>query len=452
MKRIQTRIFRIGGVWQIGFPGLTKVEVENLKSLRGFRYNSFMKMWHVAFHVSTVNYLNNIFDGIFEFLPDPRPRSEAPNISENFRQLTAWISLEPTSDRLILRHEYNNKLYSSLVSMEGGIYDRTNRNWVLSIEKHYEKVRNLLSEFKYQVIEHCISEKTEEKPPGAGHSEESIPPEQYIDRFHRDLFLRKRSKRTIDSYTYAMRGFLGHFSGRDLQDITNEEIRNYLHDLVRVNKYAFSTLNIHISAIKTFYKYSFSIDIHQIYIPRPGKSKHLPKILSKEEIQRMIDRCRNVKHRTIIITLYSTAMRREELLNLTVNDLLIDRRQIRIIGKGDKERHVYLSEKLIGHLQQYLKSYKPSHYLFEGAGGQQYSGSSVGNIIKDAARRAGIERNITPHMLRHSFATHMLTAGVSPMHIQKILGHSDIKTTLIYTHLTDKDLSNLPNPLDSMDL
>ncbi len=410
-----------------------------------------MKLWHITFHVNTVNYLNNIFDGIFEFLADPRPRASVPDIDIGNKSATAWISLENASDRLILRHDYSRELYHSLITLEDGLYDRTNRCWVFAIGKHYDKVMRLLSEFDFDVIEHRITGQSEDIQ-NVGVSGRTFHKEQMLAQFHRDLFLRKRSERTIDSYLYALRKFLEHFSERDLQEITNEEMRNYFHDLIKEKKYTFSTLNIHISAIKTFYKYHFSIDIRQIHIPRPGKSKHLPKVLSKEEVQRMIERCSNMKHRTLIITLYSTALRREEILNLTLNDLMLDRRQLRIIGKGDKERYVYLSDKLISQLQQYLKTYEPGHYLFEGPEGRQYSGSSVANIIKQAAKRAAIDRNITPHMLRHSFATHMLTAGVSPMHIQKILGHSDIRTTLIYTHLTNKDLSNLPNPLDSMDL
>lgn len=452
MKTIRTRLFRIGGIWQLGFTNLNKGDIERLRSLRGFRYNSVMKMWHITFHVNTLNYLNNIFDGIFEFLPDPRPRGNAPDINMDKKSDTAWISLETASDRLILLHDYSRVLYNSLITLEDGLYDRTNRCWVFAIGKHYDRVKLLLSEFGFDVIEHRIAANSEKDVQNVVDSGRTFQTEQILAQFHRDLFLRKRSERTIDSYLNALRKFLAHFSERDLQDITNEEMRNYFHDLIKEKGYTFSTLNIHISAIKTFYKYSFSIDIRQIHIPRPGKSKHLPKVLSKEEVQRMIERCINVKHRTIIITLYSTALRREELLNLTLNDLLLDRRQLRIIGKGDKERYVYLSDKLISQLQQYLKTYKPGHYLFEGPEGGQYSGSSVAHIIKQAAKRAAIDRNITPHMLRHSFATHMLTAGVSPMHIQKILGHSDIRTTLIYTHLTDKDLSNLPNPLDSMTL
>lgn len=452
MKKIPTRIFRIGGVWQIGFSNLRKDDTERLKSLRGFRYNSAMKMWHITYHVNTLNYLNNQYNGVFEFLPDPRPRSEAPDISQTTRQLTAWISLETAADRMMLRHDFHTKLFSGLGTMTGGIYDRKNRSWVLSIDKHYAAVISMLSQFNFIVIEQNRDHPLTEQKIKPVNKEQQIRKLHFLEQFDRDLFLRNRSKRTIESYKHSIRRFLDHFDGRDIQEVTNEDIRNYLHDLARNKEYSFSTLNIHISAIKTFYQYTYSIDIHQINIPRPAKSKHLPKLISKQEVQRMIETCRNLKHRTIIITLYSTAMRRDELLGLTISDVMLDRRQVRILGKGNKERYVYLSDKLIVQMEQYLKMYKPGHYLFEGPGGSRYSGSSVGNIIKTAAGQAGIERNITPHMLRHSFATHMLTAGVSPIHIQKILGHSNIKTTLVYTHLTDKDLSNLPNPIDSMEL
>lgn len=451
MKKIQTKLFRIGGIWQLGFMNLWKSDIERLKSLRGFRYNPVMKMWHMASHVNTLQFLNNKYEGIFEFLADPRPRSEAPDISENSMQPTAWVSIEPEADRMVLRHDFNKQLYYTLGQLEGSFYDRTNRNWVLSIENHSVSIMKALAELNFTIIERTGGIHSNLQTPKSETTEAARSKAQLVEQFERDLFLRNRGERTIKSYKHSIERFLDHFRGRDLQDVTNEEIRNYLHDLTREKGYSFSTLNIHISAIKTFYAYEFSLDIQQINIPRPAKSRHLPKVISKEEIQRMISVCRNLKHRTIIIMLYSTAMRREELLNLTLGDIHTDNRQLRILGKGNKERYIYLSDKLVEQLDQYMKMYAPVQYLFEGTGGAKYSGSSIANIIRTAARRAGIDRQITPHMLRHSFATHMLTSGVSPMHIQKILGHTNIKTTLVYTHLTDKDLSNLPNPLDNID-
>jgi site-specific recombinase XerD len=154
----------------------------------------------------------------------------------------------------------------------------------------------------------------------------------------------------------------------------------------------------------------------------------------------------------IILTLYSTAIRRNELIGIRMTDLDLESRQILIRGKGNKDRIVYFGDKLYENLKAYLTAVKPVQYLFEGQSGGSYSATSVAKVVKAAAQHAGIDRLVTPHMLRHSLATHYITSGISVAHVQKLLGHSNIKTTMIYTHITDNDLRYLRNPIEDMDI
>jgi site-specific recombinase XerD len=145
---------------------------------------------------------------------------------------------------------------------------------------------------------------------------------------------------------------------------------------------------------------------HFYSIERPRKQEKLPEVLSKEEIKRMIQMTKNLKHRCMISLLYSAGLRRGELLNLKIADIDSQRMVIKVVmGKGNKDRFTLLGEKMLSALREYYRQYRPSTYLFEGPAGQQYSGSSVMKIVKRAAHWAGVQKRVTPHMLRHSFAT-----------------------------------------------
>jgi site-specific recombinase XerD len=150
-----------------------------------------------------------------------------------------------------------------------------------------------------------------------------------------------------------------------------------------------------------------------------------------------------------LILIYSAGLRRSELINLKVSDINSERMVINIIGaKGKKDRVSLLSENILQLLRKYYKEYKPKKYLFEGARGGKYSSTSVVKILKNAAQKAGIRKNITPHMLRHSFATHLLEQGTDLRYIQELLGHNSSKTTEIYTHVSKKAIGNIRNPAD----
>lgn len=267
--------------------------------------------------------------------------------------------------------------------------------------------------------------------------------------FYQKLETRKYSLNTAKIYIPMFERFINYFPiTTKLMELNEQHISTYLQSLVQEGK-SNSYINQAINAIKFYYEVVLEMPNRFYSVERPYKQETLPKVLCKEKVISMITKTRNIKHQCIISTLYSAGLRRAELLNLKVTDIDSDRMMIRVEqSKGNKDRYTLLSEKLLLQLREYYKAYHPKNYLFEGANGSQYSETSVSQIVKRAAKKAGITQKVTPHMLRHSFATHLLESGVDLRYIQTLLGHNSSRTTEIYTHVALSGLSSIRNPLD----
>jgi site-specific recombinase XerD len=189
-------------------------------------------------------------------------------------------------------------------------------------------------------------------------------------------------------------------------------------------------------------------------IKRPRKDKKLPEVLSKEEVSRIINGTANIKHKAILMTIYSGGLRLGETARLEQAHLDRDRMLIFVKGaKGRKEGYTLLSEKALQLIDQYMKRYEPRKWLFEGArGGRYISKRSIEKVFDQSCERAGIKKDVSVHDLRHSFATHLLESGVDLRYIQELLGHASSKTTEIYTHVSTKSLGKIRSPLDNLNL
>jgi len=187
-------------------------------------------------------------------------------------------------------------------------------------------------------------------------------------------------------------------------------------------------------------------------LERPKKEKKLPEILSKNEISKLLKAVKNLKHKAILYLVYSAGLRVGEVVKLKPTDIDSDRMLIHIIqGKGKKDRYTILSETALSILRQYVKVYKPEHWLFPGQHPDKHlTERSVQKVFDNARIDAKIRKDVSVHNLRHSFATHLLEGGVNLRYIQELLGHSSSKTTEIYTHVTQKNLSNIISPLDTI--
>ena len=274
-------------------------------------------------------------------------------------------------------------------------------------------------------------------------------PEGYLELLERKRY----SPSTIKTYRAYFSDFMEYHKGRNIDRLKVADINKYILYLVNEKKISVSQQNMRINAIKFYYE-QVKGGQRQYYggITRAKEYKSLPEVLSRNEVGRILACLSNRKHRCMISLIYSAGLRRSELLNLTPKDIISERMLVRIMGKGRKCRYSLLSEKLLKDLREYFKEYRPQKWLFEGeTPGEQYSASELVKIRKEAASRAGIKHRVHVHMLRHSFATHLLEQGTDLRTIQELLGHNDIKTTSIYLHVTSAHKSSIPNPLDSLD-
>jgi len=265
-----------------------------------------------------------------------------------------------------------------------------------------------------------------------------------------NLLIQKRySENTIKTYCNYFKDFCIYFNNKVLETITTSQINSYILDLIKSKDISISQQNQRINAIKFYYEKILGRDKQYYELHRPKKEHKLPKVLSKDEIKKIFDVTNNLKHKCILMLIYSAGLRRSELLNLTISDIDSKRMVIIINGaKGKKDRISLLSDNLLQLLRQYYKEYHPKKYLFEGQNGGKYSATSIANILRKAAKKAGIRKTVTPHMLRHSFATHLLEQGTDLRYIQELLGHGSSKTTEIYTHVSKKAIDKIKNPMD----
>jgi integrase/recombinase XerD len=272
-------------------------------------------------------------------------------------------------------------------------------------------------------------------------------PEEYLEK----LEFKRYSINTAKTYISCFEKFINHFYDRELIEINENDIQEYLNLMARKGV-STSQLNQILNSVKFYYEVVKEMPNRFYSIDRPIKEDRLPKVLSANEVLKLINATSNIKHRCVISLMYSSGLRRQELLNLRINDIDSERMAINIrMGKGKKDRYTILSQKVLEDLREYFKEWKPKKYLFEGVkAGQPYGRTSVSRIIQNAAKKAGIDKKVTPHMLRHSFATHLLENGTDLRYIQSLLGHNSSKTTEIYTRVSFSNYRNVQNPFDSL--
>ena len=261
---------------------------------------------------------------------------------------------------------------------------------------------------------------------------------------------KRYSESTLKVYGHFVYCFLKHTDNKPLELLDENDVRLFIETSVGILNYAVSTHRQMVSALKHFaYFYpDCAINTEAIFMPR--KDRKLPEILSIQEVLSLIEVTKNIKHKTIIAMLYGSGLRIGELLHLQLKDFDFDRDQLHIRNaKGRKDRYATIAKSLHPLLKSYYTSYKPTVYFIENPNGGLYSAGSVRSFLKKSCRAAGIHKKVTPHTLRHSYATHLLEQGTDIRYIQELLGHSKPETTMIYTHVTQKSLRDIKSPLDT---
>ena len=265
------------------------------------------------------------------------------------------------------------------------------------------------------------------------------------------LQLRNYSYNTIKNYRNMFTVFLKHFPNCKPSAITKEEIMQYLWDRRNKEGWSATMQNQIINAIKFFYEEVLKKQREYYDLPRAQKPFKLPTVLSEEEVKKIFDMVENRKHKIMLFLAYSAGLRVSEIVALKLNDIDNKRMVINIRqAKGMKDRQVMLSEKILDLLRNYYKEYKPSLWLFEGVNKEQYNVRSIQKIFFNAKQKAGIKKKGGIHSLRHSFATHLLEGGTDLRYIQSLLGHTNIKTTIKYTHVSKKEIAKITSPFDKL--
>lgn len=263
----------------------------------------------------------------------------------------------------------------------------------------------------------------------------------YLKKFEDELRLRNYAENSIQCYVNIAKNFISEFR-KELAEITEEEIKTWLS-----GSSSQALLKQRIGSMKRFYQFVVKDKLKFRHIDYPRPEEHLPDVLSQNEMSRLISACLNLKHKAILLLFYSTGMREAELINLKITDIDSDRMVIRIEqGKGKKDRYVPLSEKTLHALRKYYLKERPRGFLFNGQFSDRYSATSIRNIVKNCAQKAGISKRVYPHLLRHCNATHLIETGTDVSIIQNMLGHKQQKTTMRYARISNLLISKVLTP------
>jgi len=267
-----------------------------------------------------------------------------------------------------------------------------------------------------------------------------------MDELVTELKLRGFSEKTIDTYLFHNRLFLD-FAKKTPQQVSEADIKSYLAFLISDKKASPSTVSLAKSALKFFFDEVLQKNI--VNIKTPKIPKKLPVVLTKQEVKRLIDNASTKKSRLMLMLLYSSGLRVSELLSLKKQDFELEKNSLWVrSGKGNKDRLVILSSKLVEELKNYLENV--DGLVFPGKN-DKILPRTVQKIVKLAAKKAGINKKVSPHTLRHSFATHLLEKGTDLRMIQELLGHSNLQTTQIYTQVSDEQKRKIKSPLDDLE-
>jgi site-specific recombinase XerD len=345
------------------------------------------------------------------------------------------IGIHQEKPVIFIKFEYNANLTLRIKKLVGSKWSQTNKSWYVPDNITYRQLFQLETEYLHKLQFAKISQNNQIA----------------LIRFVETMQLKGFSPNTIKTYQNEFSQFLIAIKSKDVTTIDAEKIRSYILYCINHLKNSEQTIHSRLNALKFYYEKVLFREKLFLEIPRPKKSLTLPKTIHVQDLKKMFEQTKNLKHNTLLKLAYGMGLRVSEIINLKIED--IDSYSMRVLiekSKGKKDRYVNLPETILLQLREYYKEYKPKKYLFEGQYGGQYSIRSAQQVFKNAMKSANINKSIGIHSLRHSFATHLLENGTDIRFIQELLGHNNIKTTLIYTQVTNQSIKKIISPLDFM--
>ncbi|MBC7488478.1 MAG: site-specific integrase [Cytophagaceae bacterium] len=437
-------------VWHQGrrmFVYIRKKE-ESVSFLKVLPYVIFSKQycaWVLPYHVKTTQLLQSFFRD--KLVIRNSPPAHEPKLNVRMKHHEMHI-LQTAGGELHVQLRYTKEHIQFLHTLPYLRWHKKKQCWVLP---HSEVIlRDLQTHFKEHHFQITYEQEIAKVKPSISFTPKFREcPSSYREK----LTIKRYSPSTMKTYMNCFKEFINHYSTVELLDISEDQIKQYMLYLVEDKKVSSSYQNQMINAIKFYYEQVLGKERKFYYIDRPFKEQKLPSVLNVEEVKRIISQIENLKHKCMILMLYSAGLRISELIHLKIADIDSKRMLIHVkSAKGQKDRMTLLSEKVLVYLRDYFLMYKPREYLFEGQMGGAYAARSVQEIFQKACVKASIKKKASLHTLRHSFATHLLENGTDLRYIQVLLGHSSSKTTEIYTHITRKGMEHIKSPLDSLDL
>lgn len=371
----------------------------------------------------------------------------------NLTTITLSKAYHKNAAQILITFKYNTSLIHIAKNTLKARWSKTLNGWY--IKNNPKNLKHIYKAYKYQahIDNTALFAKTNNKKtqtPQKRVRQLNKAQKDILNGFYKYLLGKRYSKSTILTYIFFVADFVEYYTNTSLDILNNKNVELFIEDVFIKKQYSISTQRQFISALKQFIIYYPDTNISELELTRPKKSKKLPLVLSKEEIITIIQHTKNLKHRTIIALLYSTGLRISELINLKLIDFEMHRKQIHIkSGKGRRDRYVMIADAFIPLLKNYMATYQPQTYCIESPNGGKYSDSSIRKMLNNSCVQANIKKHVTPHTLRHSYATHLLEQGVGIRYIQELLGHSKPETTMIYTHVSRKDLLDIKSPLDT---
>ncbi len=447
--------------------------IQKIRSVPGARWSALHRCWHVPKTAEAWRQLRELFDPI-EIVDAPEPGApvlpaQAPlpkmppsPLAGQFPPDKITLLLltdEPECMGLHLPAGMVPAHLATVKNIHGRRWDAEQKIWRLPYTKltlrFLEKYFPGLLEWRFEPSAD-IPERLAESPVHKRQVKAEVVPAKYeeaVTTLEQCLILKRYSWRTVKAYKNCFRQFIRHYDEIKPSQLTRKQIDEYVAGLIREKKISESHQNQILSAIKMFYAEVVKQEEKVMNLIRPKRAEKLPHVLSESEVTRLLQVTTNLKHRCLLMLIYSAGLRLGEVINLKIADLQPESHRIFIRGgKGKKDRCSILSEKVFVLLSEYFDLYKPVEWVFEGDNGGQYAERSVQNVFTRSKNMAGINPYSTTHTLRHSFATHLLEKGVDLRYIQELLGHESSKTTEIYTHITKIGMDKIRSPLDNLDI
>jgi integrase/recombinase XerD len=450
--------------------------IQKIKSI-GARWSQSKQCWHLPYLKNSFDQLESTFGKEQLVFPTKKipvvTDQPSPKVSFASYQSEGKTKYKIVGEKIIIKKKNQKwlKVYvpfdkkgwaDVLKNIDGRKWNMEKVCWEIpNVKASYRRIKKQIG-MKYLVFDFVIDKDIPEayqfngiirssKQFSSKTKKEELNDQQVeaLQKTEEQIILLRYSHSTLKSYKSNLIKIFLFFKHIDPIDLTSADIQKYLLHQIKFSKISESTQNSIINSIKAYWEKVLKRPKEFINIPRPKKSKSLPNVFSQEEVLKLIESPKNLKHKLILLIIYSGGLRLGEVINIRKKDISLHRRTIFIKnGKGKKDRFVTLAEQVVPYLDEYKKRYNPKYWLFEGQHGGQYSRSSIQKVFRIALQKSRVFAYGTVHTLRHSYATHCIENGFSVALLQEALGHGSIKTTERYLHISNKALKKLKSPLD----